>query len=274
MPPVHAPEAKLAHAGEQLQKVERFVAAFLAEKPSDLVYEIAPDRRSHSVFMEISKASPDRNLGPLIGDVLNNTGSALDAMAWELACLQATPELPEGRVRFPINPVDDPKARRKLGTALKAFPEEARSIIEVVQPSDPDGERALWILDELWRYDKHRGIPRTGPYMRTPGGGGSYHGDLDDREPPYRREMSGGSGPQPTPEGWTPLDSYPDNYEWDLCFVVPPGVLAIPGVTPYAGQLVVPTLREIVGVAKRRVVSPLRKVADRLCADAAERGAS
>jgi hypothetical protein len=97
---------------------------------------------------------PAPRLGTIVGDVVHNLRSALDVAAWQLAI-----DHDETEARRRPHLVQFPLARDVAGftahNALPFFSEDARRVLESLQPYQRSNEALGW-LRELSNSDKHR----------------------------------------------------------------------------------------------------------------------
>jgi len=108
---------------------------------------------------------PPPRLGTIVGDVVHNLRSALDVAAWQLAIDhdEAKARDNQMRIQFPLtrNP-----AKFKKHKALPFFSEDARRVLERLQPYQPSHEALGWLRD-LSNADKHRLTTFAFPGMTT-----------------------------------------------------------------------------------------------------------
>lgn len=214
-------ELKLSQAGRRLGELERSVADFMQREPFSIQSEVSDNRRSYAIGLHVSITPPDHHLGPLIGEVVHNLGSALDAAAWEIAIAGIGDcQLPEHDVRFPIVRTDTPTSRRKLEKYLRPFDgvPDARELFELVQPREENGCLELALLDDLWNVDKHRGVHRTVPAQISGGGTSSsvFTQMPLDGDAPMSISVASGRSQTPHPAGWEP--PWPSDGSWALAF--------------------------------------------------------
>ena len=255
---------KLGLAGRRLKELEKAATAFLDEGPFSIEWEVSEDRLSYSVHMCARAVPPDHHLGPAMGEVVHNIGSALDAIAWETATAAADAGTgPPHDVRFPIVGTDTPTSRRELARALQPFRgiPAARELIELVQPREEGGCHELLLLEALWNFDKHRGIHRTVP-MQIHGEGSSASVFTDmpmDQEAPLVVPAGSGANAVPYPADWD--CPWPKDGSWGLAFAPPPGTTMLDRPA-YAGMSVIGTLRDIHTAVRSRIVGPLGRLLD------------
>lgn len=113
------------------------------------------------VLREISK--PPARIGVLTGDFFHCCRSALDHLAWQLVKHPAVPSgdpANDGQITFPIYLARE----RYSDRSIKGSTVHARALIEQMQPfhgANP-GEHPLWVLHQLWNWDKHRVLHMAG----------------------------------------------------------------------------------------------------------------
>ena len=155
---------KLYRATLHLQELQREIDAYLSSQPhSTALYSDGSGRR-YLLRGHLSHEPPEM-LPLIVGDCLQNMRVALDHLAWALAELGG--KEPPRNTAFPIYIDRDdfhdqtkkgvPTARSGLGK-MRALPEEARTIIEGLQPyyGDDPIMHPLWVLNEYSRIDRHR----------------------------------------------------------------------------------------------------------------------
>jgi hypothetical protein len=128
-------------------------------RPYRLTIAFEADADCHVVrFREL--CPPDGALGAMVGDVVHNLRSALDAAAWQLAMRHDRKAAKASRsdVLFPLSRGEKAFRRHR---ALRFFGERALAAIERLQPFDRPGRRhveALRLLAVLSNVDRHRVI--------------------------------------------------------------------------------------------------------------------
>jgi hypothetical protein len=101
--------------------------------------------------------------GLLFGDCIHNLRSALDNLAYELACLKCNPPNKPNIIYFPILK-DISKFDNRVKACLEQLPEDAAKLIEALQPFQRDGSPEkgspdsdlMGLLHEIDLIDKHR----------------------------------------------------------------------------------------------------------------------
>jgi len=151
-------ELKLAWADRQAQALESQIRAWQQAGGYGFVFEPQPGRREQLIRLKVDEIPPSLPL--LIGDTLFALRSALDHLAYDLACSHTWPlprEAAEGS-EFPVfwdRPMKAHERDRKIG----AVHPDAAAVIEALQPhhmGDRYAEHPLWKLHELARIDRHR----------------------------------------------------------------------------------------------------------------------
>lgn len=129
--------SKLRRSGEHLKTFERECANYLDDANVGFTFDVDPEAGRLTVRLR-SDADPPMLLGAVVGDVLHNLRSALDAIAWA-ACQRAgvEPQL-ESKIYFPI------------GTKPSGWPELATRQLPGL------GAAAVRVFEELqpWYYDQ------------------------------------------------------------------------------------------------------------------------
>lgn len=183
----HPWRAKLNQARTHLERYEAAARQYVADSHFRFEYDRDPVRGALTVTLR-ADAPPPMILGVIVGDVLHNLRSALDAIAWETCSRAGVPAKRERDVYFPIT--ESPTGWGK--TARQKLPRvapEHRKVFRELQPWHYDQmardagvdvpyshalREPLYRLDELARLDRHR-VPhpiaaRAGllPWLGTP----------------------------------------------------------------------------------------------------------
>jgi hypothetical protein len=101
-----------------------------------------------------AEPQPPPRLGTIVGDVVHNLRSALDVAAWQLAIDhdEAKARGDQLRIQFPLTRNAEKFKKHK---ALPFFSEDARLLLERLQPYQPSNQTLGWLRD-LSNADKHR----------------------------------------------------------------------------------------------------------------------
>ena len=158
---------KLARAEEHLEYLTRAIRGWDYSGAHELVREGGIASGEYRWRIKILH-SPPVCWSPVIGEFLYNVHSALDHLAWELACRHSAPSEPAGTVTYPIfknktrfwrkNKTGD-YHRQSGAHRLERVPDDAREYIEETQPytqGDASPWHPLWLLHELSNEDKHK----------------------------------------------------------------------------------------------------------------------
>jgi hypothetical protein len=161
---------KLKRGAEHLRDLRNEIERFENEGPASVVVEFRPNRPGHDFRYVIAKPVPPY-IGPIIGDVISNLRSSLDHVITELTASNGGTEL-EGTA-FPVCTTRQAweQMNKKTGTferntgryKLRGIPYRAMARIRKNQPFrwKRPKRNALWMLEELWNIDKHRGVHLT-----------------------------------------------------------------------------------------------------------------
>ncbi len=148
---------KLKRARDDLATLQDHVREFLEAEPYMVVLEMEKDRTEHVYYVYVRR-NPPAYLGAIIGDVLHNLRSALDAIVWELSEKKDTLKDRELKsIQFPIcedgTKYDESPARY----ASKAV----RAEIKAAQPyhSPVPSTHPLALINRNNLLDKHRTVP-------------------------------------------------------------------------------------------------------------------
>lgn len=240
------------------------ITAFHLRDPFEMRFNLSEDRRTYAIDLHVQELPPDQHLSPVIGEVIHNIASAVDAIAWETATAAAPiGTVPEHGVRFPIVSTDTPTSRRELTRALRPFSgiPAACEVIELVQPREAAGCHDLVLLESLWNFDKHRGVHQTVP-MQVHGDGtsSSIFSDMPlDRDAPLVVPVASGTSAVAHPPDWKP--PWPEDSTWAVAFGPPPSATMMSSA-PYVGAPVLSTLKDILAAVRGRIVRPLGRILD------------
>jgi hypothetical protein len=152
------PEAKLDRAVEHLETVERECGRFLKTKPYSVTAEFEPKTGDHVVCFRIRKQMP-LSMSVRVGELIHDLRSALEHVAWVLACqttavedLWKTPE----KIGYPVAYTYAAFSGHSVTPFLS---DAAKATLSPLQPyvEGSDAERhPLAHLHHLWNIDKHR----------------------------------------------------------------------------------------------------------------------
>jgi len=163
MYPLDGPRRKLDRAAEHIQTLNDAVRRFYDSEPLHRSGQFNAEQTAYIYRFEVD-AIPIY-IGIVASDVLHNLRSALDHITWQLALITAHAEnrVPYRLTAFPIFLKDDDLARREIKRLLQDVPNDARDIIESLQPyNTPQSFRpevnGLWLLHQLSNADKHQVI--------------------------------------------------------------------------------------------------------------------
>ncbi|QIM16317.1 hypothetical protein G7067_07590 [Leucobacter insecticola] len=136
---------------------------------SGLDVEIAQDKLSATFLVREAAPMPVHEWSLLLGDVLHNYRSALDALAWELAHLDGRQPHPKHvrQLYFPIC-ISKTEWDRKVKGPFASIPIDIRRRLYAVQPfhAEPVEEGILVILHKLDIADKHKAQVKANAVVR------------------------------------------------------------------------------------------------------------
>jgi hypothetical protein len=164
MHPLDGPRLKIERAAEHLQTLNNMIRSWQNTKPFLCTGHTHPNQSSYVYTVETQGIYLDT--GVVIGDILHNLHSALDNIVWQLALL-TTPR-PFDKTAFPIYLKNTPRAMKGINRVLQNVPNDAREVIEWLQPYvvPKPTAHALWALHELSDCDKHRTLTLIGERLR------------------------------------------------------------------------------------------------------------
>ena len=157
--PLADARAKMLWADRHADALYREVRAFVGRKSARIAHDIEPETGDHVFWMNLAEEPPLGEWGLILGDVLHNLHSALDALAWQLASIGLGREPTEKEapgISFPIRKRPEDFA----SASLEHFTSTHRGMLGEVQPYKR-GHEALWTLRQLSNRDKHRIILPT-----------------------------------------------------------------------------------------------------------------
>lgn len=140
----------------------------MGRNPYEVIHEFEPESNQYVVRVKVREWPPPE-WSPIIGDIVHNTRSALDHLAWQLVIKNG--RKPSGGNLFPIFTKDplDPDAHAGAGefkTAQKRWKDRIKgmhpddvAILKGLQPyqgADNPDHYPLAALNQLSNWDKHR----------------------------------------------------------------------------------------------------------------------
>lgn len=165
----YAWRSKLRRAEQHLREFNERCNDYLTTANVGFEYETVPTAGHIHVRLRADH-EPPMSLGVVVGDVLHNLRSALDAIAWEACQRAGVPPAREADVYFPIGL--DPKDWRSLaGSKLPGLSSTDRAIFKELQPwyhrhvaqsfgvemdADVVPRHPLARLNDLAKRDRHR----------------------------------------------------------------------------------------------------------------------
>ena len=152
------PALKLARASTHMAELNSSMNTWVAGRPFGSAKELSDDRLSWMLKLAVKTMPPVDEWSLILGDVLHNLRSALDACVWEFAQIGGVPPQPTA-IQFPIVR-DEARWNDSRRRNLQTVPEEIAERVRLVQPFNRAAEDiprdALVLLQELSNLDKHR----------------------------------------------------------------------------------------------------------------------
>jgi hypothetical protein len=174
-------ELKLLRAKARLQEIDTFCKEWVKSDGNTCRFDMDPDRPGYVIVSASAVQPPVDPLSLMIGECLHNIRSALDLLAYELACAHTEPlphEIAETS-EFPIFGDEDKSGQSGVGSSLfnrisrrtgqpvagsgrfkiRGMHPAAQDLIERLQPYQRGAafrEDSLWRLHTLDRVNKHR----------------------------------------------------------------------------------------------------------------------
>ena len=145
---------KLRRAERHLHTFRDECDAYLTTARVALAYDADPTAGTITVVLQ-ADAQPPMSLGAVVGDVLHNLRSALDAIAWATCQRAGVPKEKENQVYFPISA--DPSNWASLaGGQLPCVEPKHLQVFKALQPWYWDEEaRAHGIEVDVWHARRH-----------------------------------------------------------------------------------------------------------------------
>ncbi len=160
---------KLERAQTHFDALKNAIEEFRGGQPYEIVHNFEPESGHYVAWFEI-RERPSPAWSPIIGDIVHNTRSALDHLAWQLVIRNGRNPV-SARPQFPIFTRDsfDPSVHDSLKDAKRArvsWKSQTRGMhkgdVEFLKglqpyngPSNP-GDHPLAQLNQLSNWDKHR----------------------------------------------------------------------------------------------------------------------
>lgn len=152
------PRGKLDRAAEHIKTLNEIVRKWYDTKPLRVIPKQFNSNDMTYTF-RVEYAPIPLSFGIIAGDIFHNLRSALDHLVWQLALL--TTSAPFDRTAFPICINDNGESRRHIKRLLQHVTDDARQVIDSLQPyhtGDVEEAKthALWFIDQMSNFDKHR----------------------------------------------------------------------------------------------------------------------
>jgi hypothetical protein len=146
--------AKLKRAEEHIFNLREFWSGFIDAGAYPILSQDVPDRSYRLYYLGSVEAIP-ADVPLIIGDAIQNLRSALDHLAYRLACIGKQSSGPFKRIYFPIG--DDPQKFEAGIRAIKQCltPAAVKALTEIKAYPRGDGE-IFWQINCLNNIDKHR----------------------------------------------------------------------------------------------------------------------
>ncbi|MGD0855414.1 MAG: hypothetical protein ABSA18_06375 [Dehalococcoidia bacterium] len=151
---------KIERAAEHIHSLDEVLCLWRNSKPFTCRGQPYPNQPAYVYTIEMLDIPG--YWGVVVGDVLHNLHSALDNIVWQLALINHA--RPYSRTAFPIWNMNSASARADINRLLQHVPNDARQVIESLQPYIAPNPtfHPLWVLHELSDCDKHRIITLSG----------------------------------------------------------------------------------------------------------------
>jgi hypothetical protein len=167
--PLDGVYAKLGRADLHGESLKAEIAAYLDERPFELVSEPDVTGERCQLRAKIAIEIPTVPWGVQLGEIIHDLRSSLDHLAWQLALAHRPGEHPPARTEFPIF-ISADRYDREAVPKLAGISPEAQSVIRQLQPfavyEEPD-RHPLWYLHGLSNLDKHRVVNVVAAVLRS-----------------------------------------------------------------------------------------------------------
>lgn len=153
------PNLKVSRAESHVAELQARVNTWLASDPITHRAAINEDRLGWTLHLVVRQAPPIEEWATIVGDVVHNLRSALDALVWTLATADGSEPNRPTQVQFPIvlNSDDwDSEAKRRLGDLSAKHVDQIKSLQPFNHPVGEQECNALALLHRLDIDDKHK----------------------------------------------------------------------------------------------------------------------
>lgn len=156
---MHGHQVKLERARTLLNELQREADAYIDACENAIVHQPLSDQRTHRYVAEGIEPLP--RLAALAGDIVHNTRTALDNLAWAIAKKHACAS---DRLAFPIRQ----SAPEDIDALMPGAPSAVLEALSAEQPYQSGGHVSpLLVVHELNRIDKHRVLLPVAVAVRT-----------------------------------------------------------------------------------------------------------
>ena len=172
------PYLKVSRAESHIAELRGRVNTWLASDPISHRAAINEDRLGWTLHLVVRQAPPLEEWATIVGDIVHNLRTALDALVWTLATADGRePDRPT-QVQFPIvlNSNNwDVEARRRLSDLPAKHVDRIKSLQPFNHPAGEEDHNALALLHRLDIDDKHR----AGLTARVTPAGAEHEGQVE-----------------------------------------------------------------------------------------------
>lgn len=165
---------KIYRAGQQLLPVLDVIDRYARTNPYTFVHSYDREARRQNIQIRQEKGLDGVELDPIelgltLGEAVHNMRSALDHLAWGLACKNSKTPIALRRQREIFFPIMDTYEAFMTHSTIPFLTLEQIAVIERHQPFEGRDDKRLRRLNSLWNADKHQVIqpvlsvlPQTG----------------------------------------------------------------------------------------------------------------
>lgn len=153
------PNLKVARAESHIAELQGRVNSWLASDPITNRAAIDEDRLGWTLRLIVRQPPPIEEWATIVGDVVHNLRSALDALVWTLATANGSEPSRPTQVQFPIVGNSEKwadEARRRLGDLPGKYADRIKSLQPFNHPAGEEDHNALALLHQLDIDDKHK----------------------------------------------------------------------------------------------------------------------
>ncbi len=158
-------QLKIDRATEHINSLKNAVRVFFDSKPYKVSTKRDPQTRKLTYFVSDVKPSPP-SFATITGDAIQNLRSALDHLAYQLFLVGTNAATSGRHIYFPIASGAEEYAR-KSPRRLQGMRQDAKDLLNRIEPYKDGKGHKYWELQELNNIDKHRLLVTVGSRFRS-----------------------------------------------------------------------------------------------------------